>query len=271
MSAASIQVTLNGTLAQARARPADASIRMQLFRLFVITGQWERAANQLDVASQFDTELAFTVAVYRKLIAGERLRAEVFAGRRTPVIAGEPPQWLAWMIEALRADASAQPAQAAALRAQALEQAAAIPGQLNGTPFEWIADADGRLGPVIEAFIDGTYYWIPCQHLRALTIEAPTDWLDMVWVPAELTFASGGTRPAHLPARYPGSEAGDDDQQMSRKTTWSGSDEAGWRGCGQKLLTTDSDELGLLDVRELRFQEPTPGDTTPPASAPAGA
>lgn len=241
------------SVAAVRAAPGDASARMRLFRLFVATGQWERAATQLDTASTLDTELGFTSMVYRQAIACERFRDEVFAGRRTPVIAGEPPRWLALMVEALRADA-ATPGSGAALRADALDAAQPVAGTLNDTPFEWLADADSRLGPVAECFIDGKYYWVPFDRIERLALPEPADVLDLAWLAGEVTFTAGGSKHLLMPVRYPGSERSpDDDVVMARKTEWSGDDAAGWRGVGQRVWTTDANEFGLLDVRSVAF------------------
>lgn len=248
---ASTKVQLEQAVAAARSAPGDASTRMKLFRLFTVTGQWERAATQLETASNLDTTLGFTAMVYRQAIACERFRAEVFAGRRTPVIAGEPPRWLALMVEALRADAAGA---AKALREDALAEADAKSGRIDGQPFEWIADADARLGPVCECFIDGKYYWVPFERIERIDLPQPEDVIDVVWASAEVTFTGGGAKHVLIPVRYPGSETtGDDDLMMARKTTWSGSDDTGFVGLGQRVLTTDQAEVGLLDVRVLEL------------------
>ncbi|MGE0797072.1 MAG: type VI secretion system accessory protein TagJ [Lautropia sp.] len=257
-------------IAQVRSQPADASARMKLFRVFCVTGQWERAVTQLDTASGLDASLAMSSLLYKQAIACERFREAVFAGRRTPVVLGEPQPWLGWMIEALRSE----PQRAEALRAQALDAAAACPGTLDGAPFEWLADADPRLGPVLEAFIDGKYYWLPFERISALAMEPPDDLLDLVWARVELTLGNGGTKHVMVPARYPGSETGSDDAiRLARRTEWIGSEEAGYRGLGQREWVTDRGETGLLDVRQVQFDAPA-GSTdggTPISGTPAGA
>ena len=80
----------------------------------------------------------------------------------------------------------------ARLRADALGAAPATAGSLDGTEFEWIADADSRLGPVLEVVINGRYGWAPFSELTQVTIEAPADLRDMVWAPAQLTLLNGG-------------------------------------------------------------------------------
>ena len=83
-------------------------------------------------------------------------------------------------------------------------------GSIDGTAFEWIADADPRLGPMLEAMVDGKYYWVPFHRLRTLEIEPPADLRDKVWMPAHFVWANGGEAFGFMPTRYPGSQAADD-------------------------------------------------------------
>lgn len=247
MQADSVRQLLDAATAAVRSAPSDASARMKLFRLLVASRQWQRAATQLETASSLDSGLGFTAVVYGRAVACERFRDEVFAGRRTPVIAGEPSPWLALMIEALRVEPSA----AQGLRSEALEQAEAVCGRINGEAFEWIADADSRLGPVIECFIDGKYYWLPFDRVERIDIPEPDDVLDLIWASSEIRLASGGSKHALLPVRYVCSQEVDDDLLMSRKTVWVDDGGGGYEGLGQRIWTTDRSELGLLDVRTL--------------------
>src|SRR5262249_56760446 len=127
----------------------------------------------------------------------------VFAGARTPVMLGEPLPWVALLLQALAAETQNKHAEAKAVRADALEQARAVPGTVDGEAFDWIADADSRLGPVCEAVIDGRYYWVPFERLRSITLEAPADLRDVVWMPAQLRLANGGETAALIPAPDP--------------------------------------------------------------------
>ena len=58
--------------------------------------------------------------------------------------------------------------------------------------FDWIADADSRLGPVLEVVLNGRYTWVPFDALSKVSIDAPEDLRDMVWLPAQLMFDNGG-------------------------------------------------------------------------------
>jgi type VI secretion system protein ImpE len=241
-----------------RAQPANAKLRVFLFQLLCVTGQWPRALNQLEVCGELDAATIPMVTTYREALKCESLREAVFAGKTTPMVFGKPQAWVALLIEALRCDARGDSASAARLRDDAFEAAPATPGRLDGAPFEWIADADSRLGPVLEAMVNGRYYWIPFNRLARVAIEAPTDLRDMVWLVAQLQFANGGEVIAMLPTRYPGSETSDDDQiLMARKTDWREDGPERWLGLGQRVLVTDQGERDLLSVRTIEL---VPGD-----------
>jgi type VI secretion system protein ImpE len=161
---------------------------------------------------------------------------------------------MALLVEALRLDAISQEAEATALRNQAFELAPATSGCLDGTPFEWISDADSRLGPILEAIVNGRYYWIPFQQIRKIQLEAPTDLRDVVWMPAEFTWLNGGQASGLIPTRYPGSELTDDGLiKLARKTEWTEFSSAVPRGLGQRLLATDTDDYALMDIRKIEL------------------
>jgi len=238
--------------AAVRTAPAHPQPRAVLAQLMMVDGQWERATKQLAVLASLDPTFLPMTQLYRAAISGERTRAEVFAGQRAPVILGEPPAWIALFIQALTAGAEA----GAALREAGRDGAPAVPGSADGKPFEWLADADPRLGPVFEMLIDGSYYWVPVERVRRLRLEAPKLLRDLVWAQAEVTWVNGGESRALLPVRYPGSECDRDPAiRLARATRWGAESTVGEpQGAGQRVLVTSGEELGMLGVRELLFE-----------------
>lgn len=237
---------------QVRARPADPKLRIFLFQLLCVLGQWDRALNQLKVASGLDPSALAMEQIYTGAVQCEAIRSEVFKGTKSPLIFGEPEQWLAFLIESLLLDGRGSREQSEEMRARAFDEAPASPGTLNETPFEWIADADSRLGPVLEAVINGRYYWVPFGRLTKIQIEPPEDLRDIVWMPAHLDFENGGEAVALIPTRYPGSESASDGLvALARKTVWEEVSADVHRGLGQRILATDSDETPLMDVRTI--------------------
>jgi type VI secretion system protein ImpE len=168
---------------------------------------------------------------------------------------GDPEPWIAQLMQSLTLLGQGRTQQAADLRAQAFETAPTTAGSLNGTSFEWIADADSRLGPILEVLLNGAYYWVPLHRITHVTVEAPSDARDLVWLPAQFQWSNGGEAMGLIPVRYPGSEQSDDTAiRLARKTEWREIGPDAYAGLGQRVLTTDGPEIGLLDLRELRLE-----------------
>ena len=238
---------------QVRAAPQDAKLRVFLFQLLCVLGQWDRALNQLNVAGELDASTLAMVQTYRETIQCERLRIDVFAGKRVPMLFGEPHAWLALMLEALLREGRGEHDDARRLREQALEEAPTTSGSADGKAFEWITDADGRLGPVFEAIVNGRYYWIPASRLSRIEIDAPTDLRDSVWMPAHFLFSNGGEVVGFIPTRYVGSDSGDAAHALARRTDWTELSPGQYTGLGQRMLSTDVDDLALMDVRLIEL------------------
>lgn len=250
-----LQEALKALTERVRAEPAQARHRVFLFQLLCVLGQWGRALNQLNVAGEMDSANLLMVNTYRPLLQCEALRAQVFAGSHTPVVFGAPQPWVARLLQALGLDAQGHAAKAAEARAEAFDQAESAGGTLNGEAFAWIADADSRLGPCLELIVEGRYGWAPWAHLQALKLEPPADLRDLVWAPAQITWASGGQTIGFVPTRYAGSEAAEDAAlQLARKTEWRELSPDNYAGLGQRLLATDGGEYALLEAREIVLQ-----------------
>jgi len=235
-----------------RSAPADPKLRIFLFQLLCVLGQWDRALNQLEVACGLDASALAMKQTYGDAVRCEAIRDEVFDGRKSPMIFGQPDQWLALLIESLLAAGHGEQERSRQLRATAFEEAPASSGEIDGRPFSWIADADSRIGPVLEAIINGRYYWVPFSRLLKVDIEAPEDLRDMVWMPAHLQFENGGESVALIPTRYPGSQASEDGLiRLARKTVWEEIAPDTHRGLGQRVLATDADDSPLMEVRAI--------------------
>src|SRR5262249_16554888 len=149
-----------------RARPSDAKLRVFLFQLLCVVGQWDRALNQLKVASELDALALPMAQMYGEAVRCEVIRDDVFDGKKSPMGLGEPEQWLALLIESRLLAGRGEMSHSEELRKRAFEDAPTSSGNIDGRPFEWVADADSRLGPVMEAIINGRYYWVPFSRMR---------------------------------------------------------------------------------------------------------
>lgn len=240
---------------EVRANPGDPRVRMFLFQLCALTGEWDRAKSQADTLGKLDPAAKMLSVAYAQCIDAEARRAEVMAGRELVALLS-PVDWGATLAEGIRLRQSDSPGAEEALEA-AFEQAPTSGGTLDdGTAFEWIADADPRFGPTIEAIIAGRYGLMPFAALEALTIHPPHDLRDTVWVPAEFALRQGIKVAGFIPVRYPGSEASKDPAiVMGQATDWTEAN-GGEVGLGQRLLVlSDGSDRPLLSVRRIDFAE----------------
>jgi type VI secretion system protein ImpE len=253
-----------------RKKPADARLRRFLFQLLCIMGRWDKALTQLQVLADMDVESMLLAQIFRPVIGCETLRAEVFEGKRTALIFGEPEEWVSWAVQAHTLAARGEFSAASEMQRRAFEAAPATPGRVNDTEFEWIADADSRLGPLLEAYIDSKYYWIPMHRIQRVVLEKPTDLRDLIWISAKFSWTNGGESAGFIPVRYPGSESlADGGIRLSRKTEWTEKAPDYYFGVGQRMFATDAADIPLLEVKTIEFAgAPQPAEAEASVEAP---
>jgi type VI secretion system protein ImpE len=254
-----LDACLAEVMERVRADGAAIAPRVFLFQLFCVLGQWERARRQLYVLKDTDASTVPMFEVYDNLLQCEQVRQAVFDGQRSPLIFGKPAQWTADLASAVSALAAGNEADAEKMRDQAFDAAPETAGTINSEPFEWLADADGRLGPVLEVFLNGHYYWVSVDSVASVSMEPPEDLRDLVWAPAEFKWANGGEAVGFIPVRYPGSESADDNRlKLSRLTEWDERSNNLVVGFGQRVLVTDTNDYALLAVNRINLDVQTP-------------
>jgi len=239
---------------QVRQQPEAAEHRIFLFQLLAVLGEWKRALAQLDVINDLDSSAWPMVHSYREAVNCELHREAVFEGTLKPLVFGEPAEWMALLVEAQQALALGRSEEFLEFNAQAFENAPTRAGSINGEPFQWLADADQRFGPVLEMIFNGQYYWAPMHNVQALRTEEPADLRDLVWLPAEVTWTNGGQSMVMIPARYPMLAGLANDLLLCRKTDWQDHGKDVFEGLGQRMLATDQSDYPILQVRTIEFE-----------------
>lgn len=259
----SIDEVLEELKQRVRKQPNEADLRAQLFQLFALKGDWQRAVDQLKMSAELNPQAQPVALIYVAAMNAEQERLEVLAGRSAPAVFGTPPEWMALLVQALKEESAEQ---AAALRDQALELAPAIGGRLttyadaeNSIDFEWLCDGDSRLGPVLEFMSNGRYGWIPLQQIESLRLIEAQGLSDLLWVQAEVVMRDQRSHVGLIPVRYPAinqlSEQ-DDALNLGHRTEWVELDDAGYQGLGQKVLLSDEADFGILEIAEIKFDAP---------------
>ena len=182
-----------------RKRPGDAKLRIFLFQLLAVMGQWERALTQLKVAADLDPTTLPMVQTYRTRPAHARaMRSDGVRGQapRRHCSASPPMDGAAG---ARRCGSSRQGQFEAGrtLRERAFEDAPATAAErIDGKLFAWIADADSRLGPMLEADHQRSLLLDPVRTARgASQFEKPADLRDLAWMPVDADASPTAARP----------------------------------------------------------------------------
>jgi type VI secretion system protein ImpE len=171
-------------------------------------------------------------------------------------------------VEALALEAQGRTQEAGELRARAWGDAPVLAAKVNGQPCESLVDADERIGPILEAYLDGRYYWIPFGQIQRLESEPAKVLIELVWLPSTLKLATGAEVKAYLPVRYPGSEeAADAGLRLARRTEWRRVPGGGYAGVGQRMFEHSQGDVPLLECRLIEFSPPAQADS---ASSTAG-
>ena len=209
-----------------RGNPLDAKRRTFLFELLCFAGEYDRAEKHIDVLANMDTKSIPATLLYRSALYAERTRQEMFRTGNFPkseVVA-----------EADRG------------------------GEWNDTRFEYLGDADDRIGDHLEVFIAGGYTWVPTKYIERLEIEAPVNLRDLLWARARIqaspAFRIQDLGEVLLPVLAPLSYLSSDDAvRLGRVSVWEPDANGVDQPMGQKLLLVDGKELPLLEFRSIVF------------------
>jgi type VI secretion system protein ImpE len=219
-----LEDAIQSLVAELKNDPGNDRQRTFLFELLCFAGAYDRAERQLDVLAQSGNKNAeLGTLLYRGALAAERTRQGMFESRTFP----ESPE------------------------------ADTLSGSIDERHFEWISDADPRIGPKLEVFAAGAYMWIPYVHIESIEIPQPRRLRDLIWTPAVVrtgpAFEDKDLGEVLLPAMCPlSSKSADDAVRLGRSTIWEESAE-GAIPLGQKVLIVDDEEIPLLQIRHLTF------------------
>jgi type VI secretion system protein ImpE len=254
IKAGELQQALTAAKQNVQANPADPKHRVYLFQLQCVLGQWKESLSQLSILADMDADSSMFANVFSPVVESEILRSEIFKGTKTPIIFGEPEEWMGDLVHANQLAAQGEYAAYDEAQKRAFDKAPVTKGSVDGNAFEWIADADTRLGPMLEVIMQGCYRWVPFMRISSIKFEPTKNLCDLVWRSANFTWTNGGAASGFVPVRYFSSEDCPDSAiQLARKTDWIKKSEQLYLGVGQRVLTTDQSDTPILEIKEISF------------------
>jgi type VI secretion system protein ImpE len=244
--------TLQETL---KKHPNNREARSALATVWCVEENWDKALVQADMLVRLADANSSQGELLKNLILSEKIREKVLVGeRKASLLDDTSSEWIALLQRANQASARNEEHTADELRAQAFDLAPLTAGHSEHFgAFDWIADGDGRLGPVCEFICAGGYRWVPFEHIQSLTVHTPHSMLDLLWIPATLDTGDRKWN-GYLPARYPQSALLNHNAKLGDETHWHQHSELLTTGEGRKMWLTDNNEYSILECGELNFR-----------------
>ena len=243
-------------LEDVKQRPTDVQKRGFLAELLCLTGDLERADNQLDALGRPDPETLLEVNLFRTLIRAEQARQQFFTqGRMPEFLDKDITPGLRLHLEASVHLRDGKTPEAVSLLAQAKEQQPKVAGTCNGKPFEGLCDLDDLTSTFFEVLTcKGEYYWIPFDRVESVEFGARTRPRDLFWRCAHMIVRDGPDAEVYLPVLYAGSATDLNDQvRLGRATEWRGEEGAPVRGIGQRVFLFGEEDRPILELQKLTF------------------
>lgn len=244
---------------QVKLSSIDADKRAYWTQLLLLYGDWSRAQAQLKAWEALAPIAQPTTQQLYEAVVAEIQREKVFNGQAMPCFLTQEYEWLSTLASALHST----PKESTELRNLAYQQAKESAGKIivsgpeeqeQSDNFLWLADADSRLGPVCELFIDDQYYWVPFQDIESITFQQPMNIVHLVWRHSLVKWRSGKQQVCQIPARYPITEETTDSHKLGHRTDWySLNNDEHYAGQGQKSWLTDNQEYPLLTLNQIQF------------------
>lgn len=130
-----------------------------------------------------------------------------------------------------------------------------LSGMKDGSTFSDFQDADELLGPFLEIFQQGEYYWLPLSGVKQLAVDAPRTLRDLLWIPARVELHERPLGEVFLPTLYFGSNRhADDAVKLGRMTDWKTVGDGTLLGAGLRTFLADETECPLLEIRNVEFK-----------------
>jgi type VI secretion system protein ImpE len=252
----------SGELTQARSKlitavkssPADQGTRFLLFQVLVCMGEWDKARRHLEIIAAQDPGRQAGVQVYLDLIQAETERIEIAHTKRQPSFLPESPAYLKIYENACQ---NLHKGRFQAAKADFLEisnRRPSVSGTLNNKQFSEFQGTDTRLSCFLEAFVHERYLLLPFEFIRELILLPPKNFLDLLWVSAQITTWEGLTLNCFLPVLYTETFLRPDDRlRRGQMTDWIDLGEKIFQGVGQHVFQLDEEDIGILEIQQIIF------------------
>ena len=243
------------TLETVKSNPTDVAARTFLFELSCYSGNWDRAAKQLDVIGQQDVNAMIGAQMYKENFAAENDRIKVFDEGMIPECLLPPPKYVEYLLIAGTHLREGRPSEAREMLDKAEDERPAFPCKVDGVEYKDFRDFNDLTMCVFEAIVKGSYTWIPFEQVEKVVFFEPKSLRDLYWMQVEVEMINGTKGEMFFPTLYADSHKHENPAiRLGRVTDWEEISEDVFSGVGTRLFAIDSEHRSMPDIREIEFQ-----------------
>jgi type VI secretion system protein ImpE len=246
---------LDAVTAKVKAAPSDLETRWLLSELLVVSGQTDRADQQLDALMNLEPRASVTAVPVRQLLRAEAARRQFFDEGRMPELIDGADDAIRARLQAFVMLRAGDRSGAGQVVEQAEKDRPALAGRMGDREFSDFRDLDDITAGVFEVLTrTGKYYWIPMNRVDAIEFKPAERPLDFVWRQAHIIVRDAFEADVHLPAVYGSLQGCDDSSRLGQRTDWLGADGEAVVGVGRRLFLLDGEEtVDMMDLQSLTF------------------
>lgn len=235
--------------------PLSTEKRALYVELLCVSGELEKADNQLDMMVRQNPDFLIGAVNLRQLIRAMQSRIDFYNGADTASIFFEADTELQTLLE-LRLALKEERFDDAQSIAHKLEHARKkTPVQINDEQYADVRDLDDSLCGYIELFgTDGKYYVTNFSNIDYLEIKAPESLIETVLRRVEVSIKDGPSGEAFLPVIY--AESATPMELLGRETDWAERSDQLFTGVGQKMWLVGEQALAITDISSFACGEP---------------
>lgn len=245
---------IDAALAAVKANPTNVAARIFLFELSCFSGDWERAARQLDIVGHQDVNAMIGSKIYTENFEAERARMNFFAHSSVPETLMPLPEYVKELLRANDLIRQGNTAEAKTLLDEVEEKRPASPCKINGEEFGDFRDYNDATMCVFEAIVKGSYVWLPMEQITKINFLERKSLRDIYWLQAEVELTNGTNGEMFLPSLYANSwKSGNDAIRLGREVDWRNAGDDIFIGEGTKLFWMDGNAKSILDIQTIEF------------------
>jgi len=206
--------------AQVKSAPTDKEARHLYIDLLVLSGDYERADSQCNLAVTFSPEDAMGFALLRNQLRAIAARNAWFEKGAVPEFPQGPSELDKAALRLGIADRMQETSDAQTALAQLEELRGERPLVWNGRAVSDFRDLDDRTPHALEVIMTGgAYLWVDFAKIASVTIEPIARPRDLAFRRGTLSLIDGASASVLLPAIYHGTKA-DPALLLGRETEW---------------------------------------------------